>query len=54
MLEKIINRNNSDEGHVWEKQNLMTITSRKGGYDIYKCKNCETVKCSSCSKFIQQ
>lgn len=39
-MSKIINRNISNEGHVWEKQNLMTITSRKGGYDIYKCKNC--------------
>ena len=40
MTEKIIKRNISDEGHKWEKQNLMTISSKKGGYDIYKCKNC--------------
>ena len=37
---KRIIRRYSDEGHNWEKQNLMTVTSKKGGYDIYKCKNC--------------
>ena len=24
--------------HEWEKQNLMTISSKKGGYDILHCK----------------
>lgn len=30
----------SHSNHEFEKQNLMTIMSRRGGYDILKCKNC--------------
>ena len=30
----------NENGHAWEKQNLVTLPSKKGGYDLYKCKNC--------------
>lgn len=30
----------SDGGHKWEKQNLLTLDSPKGGYDLYKCSQC--------------
>lgn len=30
----------NENGHVWEKQNLVTLSSKKGAYDLYKCKNC--------------
>lgn len=26
--------------HEWEKQNLVTIMGKRGGYDIMKCKGC--------------
>ncbi|KAF0198452.1 MAG: hypothetical protein FD170_3998 [Bacteroidetes bacterium] len=31
----------SESGHDFDKQNLVTVHDRKkGGYDLYKCKNC--------------
>lgn len=27
-------------GHEWEKKNVVTVSSRKGLYDLYVCKNC--------------
>ena len=30
----------NENGHKWEKQNLVTLTSSKGGYDLYVCANC--------------
>ena len=27
-------------GHKWEKKNLVTLSSRKGLYDLYVCANC--------------
>ena len=29
-----------DGGHEWEKSNLVTLSSRKGPYDEYRCKHC--------------
>lgn len=29
-----------DGGHEWEKLNLVTVSSRKGSYDEYRCKHC--------------
>jgi hypothetical protein len=34
------NINLSEGGHTWEKQNLVTIATRKSSYDILKCKHC--------------
>ncbi len=33
-------QNLSEGGHKWEKQNLITLSSPKGGYDLYKCSQC--------------
>lgn len=30
----------NENGHKWEKQNLVTINSSKGGYDLYVCAHC--------------
>ena len=30
----------SEGGHSWEKQNLVTVSGKRGGYDVLKCKNC--------------
>ena len=29
-----------DGGHTWEKKNLVTMTGKKGSYDVLKCKHC--------------
>ena len=34
------NINLSEGGHTWEKQNLVTVSTRKGGHDVLKCKHC--------------
>ena len=36
----MIHQSLSEGGHKWEKQNLVTISGRKGNYDIYKCSQC--------------
>lgn len=36
----MITINLNEGGHVWEKQNLVTIFNGRKHYDIYKCKNC--------------
>lgn len=39
--------------HEWEKQNLVTLYgSKKGGYDIYRCKHCGIEGKSYCLGFI--
>jgi transcription elongation factor Elf1 len=30
----------SEGGHSWEKQNLVTVVSKKGSHDVLKCKHC--------------
>ena len=32
--------NDNESTHEWDKKNLVTIPSRKGGYDKLQCKNC--------------
>jgi hypothetical protein len=32
--------NLKDGGHTWEKQNVVTITTRRGSFDIMKCTGC--------------
>ena len=29
-----------DGNHTWEKQNLITLSDKKGFYDLYLCKGC--------------
>ena len=34
------NINLKEGGHTWEKQNLVTVATKKGGHDVLKCKHC--------------
>lgn len=36
----MIHQNLSEGGHRWEKQNIVTVSSRRGFCDIYKCSQC--------------
>lgn len=36
----MIHQSLSEGGHRWEKQNLVTLSARRGGCDTYKCCQC--------------
>ena len=29
--------------HIWEKQNLVTLSDERGGYDEMKCEKCSAI-----------